>query len=360
MIVCDGKHYLYRHIRLDTNEVFYVGIGTKHKKWYTRSYNKTNRNIFWKRVVEKTDYEVEIVLESDDYDFIQQKEIEFIALYGRRNLGTGTLVNLTDGGEGALNAICSEEKREKIRQKNIGKPMSPISKLALEKYNREYKENLLSELTEKIYYSNEGHPLVVEDYKACSEVHVRFINTNSRKITSLGAILKGQVKDDFCISVHGVGYTGGKIKNKQTYSIWRKILKNRYGVCDEWCNYQNFTKWYEDNNIEGWYLLTNIFEDIKSECSNKNCFFLPIEFNHHLNETAGWFQPERGRVVSNFLSKRLGNFDSKEEAIKVYKKVKKEYLLTQAEKYKELFPKDVYEKIINYKIEIKKYEDAKL
>ena len=51
---------------------------------------------------------------------------------------------------------------------------------------------------------------------------------------------------------------------------------------------------------------------------------------------------------------------SKEEAIKVYKKVKKEYLLTQAEKYKELFPKDVYEKIINYKIEIKKYEDAKL
>ena len=218
----------------------------------------------------------------------------------------------------------------------------------------------MSELTEKIYYSNEGHPLVVEDYKACSEVHVRFINTNSRKITSLGAILKGQVKDDFCISVHGVGYTGGKIKNKQTYSIWRKILKNRYGVCDEWCNYQNFTKWYEDNNIEGWYLLTNIFEDIKSECSNKNCFFLPIEFNHHLNETAGWFQPERGRVVSNFLSKRLGNFDSKEEAIKVYKKVKKEYLLTQAEKYKELFPKDVYEKIINYKIEIKKYEDAKL
>ena len=131
-------------------------------------------------------------------------------------------------------------------------------------------------------------------------------------------------------------------------------------MCDEWCNYQNFTKWYEDNNIEGWYLLTNIFEDVKSECSNKNCFFLPIEFNHHLNETAGWFQPERGRVVSNFLSKRLGNFDSKEEAIKVYKKVKKEYLLTQAEKYKELFPKDVYEKIINYKIEIKKYEDAKL
>lgn len=354
MIACEGKHYLYRHIRLDTSEVFYIGIGTKHKKWYTRSYNKTNRNDFWKRVVDKTEYKVEIVLESDNYDFIQQKEIEFIALYGRRNLGKGTLVNLTDGGEGALNAVCSEEKREKLRQKNIGKTMSPISKLALEEYNVNYKKRLLAELIEKTYYSNEGNPLVVEDYKSCSEVHIRFINTNSTKVTSLGMILKGQVKDDFSVSVHNTGYSGGKITNKQSYSIWRKILKNKYGVCHEWCNYQNFTKWYENNNTEGWYLLTNIFEDVKSECSDKNCFFLPVEFNHHLNETIGWFQPKRGKVVSTFLSVRLGRFNSKEEAIEVYKGVKKEYLLTQAEKYKELIPKDVYEKILNYKIEIKK------
>lgn len=100
-------HYLYRHIRLDTNEVFYVGIGTvnknesisSHERYYRRAYNNSKRNIFWKRVVSKTTYEVEILLESDDYDFIKQKEIEFISLYGRRDLGKGTLVNLTDGGE---------------------------------------------------------------------------------------------------------------------------------------------------------------------------------------------------------------------------------------------------------------------
>ena len=29
MIVENGKYYLYRHIRLDKNEPFYIGIGTK-------------------------------------------------------------------------------------------------------------------------------------------------------------------------------------------------------------------------------------------------------------------------------------------------------------------------------------------
>jgi len=28
-----GKYYLYRYVRLDTNVVFYVGIGTKHSSY---------------------------------------------------------------------------------------------------------------------------------------------------------------------------------------------------------------------------------------------------------------------------------------------------------------------------------------
>ena len=114
-----GKHYLYRHIRLDDNTPFYIGVGTVQEKYtkskvnyYSRAFNKTSRNIFWKRIVAKTDYEVEILLESDDYKFIEQKEIEFIALYGRRDLGKGTLVNLTDGGGGTSTIIFSDAVKE--------------------------------------------------------------------------------------------------------------------------------------------------------------------------------------------------------------------------------------------------------
>lgn len=106
----ENKHYLYRHIRLDTNEVFYVGIGTKYKPFssykteYTRAYiTKEGRSTFWKRITSKTEYRVEIMFESNDYDFIKEKEREFIKLYGRRDLGEGTLVNMTDGGEGHKN-----------------------------------------------------------------------------------------------------------------------------------------------------------------------------------------------------------------------------------------------------------------
>lgn len=123
----EGKHYLYRHIRLDKNEPFYVGIGTKTKYdfdnfYYQRAYSRDKRNSFWKNIVKKTEYEVEIMLESSDYEFIKTKEIEFIKLYGRRNLNAGTLCNLTDGGDGSLGLIYNESHREalrKARQKSI-------------------------------------------------------------------------------------------------------------------------------------------------------------------------------------------------------------------------------------------------
>lgn len=116
MIVDDGKYYLYRHVRLDTNEVFYIGIGTKPKEFvsqkreYARAYTKGNRNTLWKRITNKTSYKVEILLESNDREFLEEKEIEFIALYGRKNLRLGTLSNLNDGGGKATGKVYTREE----------------------------------------------------------------------------------------------------------------------------------------------------------------------------------------------------------------------------------------------------------
>ena len=128
MIVSEGKYYLYRHIRLDKNEPFYIGIGTKKEgcKTYSCFYKRANdssnrRNKLWKDVNNKTKYEVEILLESDDYEFIKQKEIEFTILYGRKDLKTGSLCNLTNGGEGCLGTIFTEERNKKISDKNKGR-----------------------------------------------------------------------------------------------------------------------------------------------------------------------------------------------------------------------------------------------
>lgn len=116
MIVDEGKYYLYRHIRLDKNEVFYIGIGTKNDRdlkygYYTRAYFKKGKSKYWGNVTAKTDYRVEILLESNSHDFIKKKEKEFIKLYGRKDFALGTLVNLTDGGDGS---VFSEERKKII------------------------------------------------------------------------------------------------------------------------------------------------------------------------------------------------------------------------------------------------------
>jgi group I intron endonuclease len=101
---------LYRHIRLDKNEPFYIGIGKMH-----RAYSKHSRNELWKKIVAKTDYEVDILFEDLTEEEARNKEVEFIKLYGRIDYKTGTLCNFTDGGEGIINPTphVIEERRKR-------------------------------------------------------------------------------------------------------------------------------------------------------------------------------------------------------------------------------------------------------
>jgi len=110
---------LYRHIRKDIQMPFYIGIGLDTK----RAYSKTHRNAYWKSIVGKTDYEVEVLFDEIDYEYAKIKEKEFIALYKRRKDG-GILCNLTLGGDGVLGIVHSEEARKKMGAPNKGKTIS--------------------------------------------------------------------------------------------------------------------------------------------------------------------------------------------------------------------------------------------
>ena len=111
-----GKHYLYGHFRLDTNDFFYIGVGTKynHSKDYTRAKARgKQRNYIWRGIVKKCEYKVIILFESDDYNLVKKKEIELISKYGQLIKKNGALCNLTNGGDGLLG----------VRNKELFKPV---------------------------------------------------------------------------------------------------------------------------------------------------------------------------------------------------------------------------------------------
>jgi len=121
--------YVYRHIRLDKNVPFYIGIGTDNK--YKRAESKTGRNKLWHRIANVTTYEVEILVDDISISEAEIKEIEFISLYGRINDG-GTLSNITGGGGGNFNPskefIDSLIKRNKGNKFHLGKTHTQKSK----------------------------------------------------------------------------------------------------------------------------------------------------------------------------------------------------------------------------------------
>ena len=110
---------VYQHRRKDTGEIFYIGIGRKY-----RPYIMNNRNKMWKNIVNKTDYDIEIVNSFDNRKDAENLEIQLIKKYGRRDLGLGTLVNMTDGGDGCEGRVWTKEqlisKGKKIRGEKNG------------------------------------------------------------------------------------------------------------------------------------------------------------------------------------------------------------------------------------------------
>ena len=101
--------YVYRDPRPSkNNQPVYVGKGTGDRDvshWLKGSHNKPFQDFMSHLRQKGLEVHPQRVLETPDEAAAFAKEIELIAVYGRRNLGTGTLFNLTDGGEGGSGTI---------------------------------------------------------------------------------------------------------------------------------------------------------------------------------------------------------------------------------------------------------------
>lgn len=166
---------VYTHKRLDSNQIFYVGIGKTEK----RAYSKLGRSKYWYNLTSVKEYEVIITHKDIIWEEACSIEKYLIAFYGRKDLNTGTLVNMTDGGDGIKNLVFTDEirKNKSNSKKGSKNPMFGF------KYSEEYKKNM-SEILKKIKNTPENKARVsaVHKGKKLTEEHKRKIGiANSKK-----------------------------------------------------------------------------------------------------------------------------------------------------------------------------------
>ena len=115
--------YVYEHIRTDTNQVFYVGKGSK-----KRAYNKFRNNPYWNNVVNKVGgFQVKFVVTDLDEELallVEQERIDQLKKLGY------VLTNLTDGGGGAAGLRHTEKARKRMSKNCCMKRPEVVAKIS--------------------------------------------------------------------------------------------------------------------------------------------------------------------------------------------------------------------------------------
>lgn len=194
----------------------------------------------------------------------------------------------------------------------------------------------------------------------------------------------GMIKNPYKKSVHSVGFLGvGSYKTSingkhvKSYTTWRSMLARCYDViqstatykdvtvCEEWHNFQNFAKWFEENYTEGFELDKDIICPSCKVYSPSTCCFVPQEVNKLFtkrNNNRGEFpigvcDSGFNTFIAQFSfgigrQKYLGSFSTPEEAFQVYKEAKEQYIKEVADKWKDKINPRVYKAMYIYQVEI--------
>ena len=142
--------YTYLYIDPITNTPKYVGKGKGNRyifhMRYTKHTNKYLGNWLNKLKNENIQPTIKFLVKDCDEELAFFVEQEAIKKYGRLDLGTGTLFNFTDGGEGISGLPMSEQQKKKIselakkRKNMLGKKHTQKTKekISVSALNRNY------------------------------------------------------------------------------------------------------------------------------------------------------------------------------------------------------------------------------
>jgi len=114
------EYYTYAYLREDGTP-YYIGKGKAGR------INNTLHTIHLPTEKERIIYLKKNLTDEE----ARNHEIYMIAVLGRKDLGTGILRNMTDGGEGCAGRVLSEETKKKLSDSHKGRKKSEAHRKAL-------------------------------------------------------------------------------------------------------------------------------------------------------------------------------------------------------------------------------------
>ena len=245
-------------------------------------------------------------------------------------------------------------------------------------------KNRMNKLGEEAV-NNDGDLMKIIEYNGCCNVLIEFQDEYKFHMrVEYNNFKRGTVKNPYHKLLYGRGYIGvgqyqQTIKRKSTreYDMWRRMFDRCYSgrqpsydnceVCEEWWNFQNFAKWYNEHYYEApdqnmqvdkdWLCIGN-----RVYCPDK-CCIAPRIINACMlthGKQKNFDLPTGVREYNNSgkydascsvegLKQRIGVYDTPEEAYQAYKEFKISYVESLGEKFKDCIPSNLYEAIMNYR-----------
>lgn len=237
----------------------------------------------------------------------------------------------------------------------------------------------------EVHQMKSGQKLKILKYLNYHNIDVIFEDGVVLKNVEYSQILKKTLKNLNTPSVCKVGYLGyGEYKTKEegmptkAYTVWQHLIVRCYDekelekhptykdvlVCDEWKCFQNFAKWFYNNYIDGFQLDKDILIKGNKIYSPDTCCFVPHEINtlfvnqdrnrgdYPIGVTFSKNNKSFVYQLNKFKKRQVKYFKTEEEAFQAYKIAKESYIKEIAEKYKDKIKPQVYNALINYKVEI--------
>ena len=171
-MVNPNKFYTYAYLREDRTP-YYIGKGKE-----SRAYKRSKKDIKPPKDKTKIIYLKQNLTEEEAF----KHETYMIAVFGRKDLGTGILHNRTDGGEGTSGFKHSKESKEKISvaAKNISEETRAKMSAASKNKYEDHKAKLIAankgrvcsdETKAKISAASKGRTFSEEHKRKMSEAH---------------------------------------------------------------------------------------------------------------------------------------------------------------------------------------------